>query len=147
MYTKTINYVDFNGNKRTEDFYFHLTKAEVIMWMTTDKEYTLDKVVHQLIEQSNGQKVMEIFKDLIIRSYGVKSLDGKRFTKSQEVKDAFVESEAYSTLFMELISDAKAASEFINNIMPKDLMDQVNAEILKHPDGIPDELRDYLPGK
>lgn len=147
MHKKTITYKDFDGNKRTEDYYFHLTKAEVIMWMTTENEYTLDKIIHQLVEKNNGQKIMEVFEDLIMRSYGVKSLDGRRFTKSQEVKGAFKESEAYSALFMELVSDAKAASAFINGIMPKELMDQVNAEILKHPDGIPDELRDYLPGK
>ena len=121
MYKKTVTYKDFNKNERTEDFYFHLNRAEIIKWMTTSGGYTLDKMIEQLTREENGEKIMEIFDDLLIRSYGVKSLDGKQFIKSDEVKEAFKYSEAYSVIFTELVTDANKASEFVTAILPSDL--------------------------
>lgn len=144
MLKKTITYEDYDGNERTEDFFFNLSKAEVVDWLTTSGGYTLDKVMEKLIKTENSKEIMEIFKDLIYRSYGEKSLDGRRFIKSKEVKDNFVETEAYSVLYMELIGDAQKASAFFNGIIPKDLAAEVN-KIMADPDKLPPALKEYAP--
>ena len=118
MLKKTINYIDFDGNERKEDFYFNLTKAEV-----TEMELSIDgglvKSLEKIVAAQDSKRVMEIFKDLILRSYGEKSPDGKRFIKNQELRDSFVQTEAYSELFMELATDADASAAFINGIIPQ----------------------------
>ena len=143
MLKKTIVFTDYDGNTRTEDHYFNLSKAEIIKWMTTSHEYTLDAVINRLTEKRNGREIMKIFEDLIYLSYGEKSLDGRRFDKSEEVKKNFMETEGYSVLFMELVTDAKKAAEFVNGIIPKELAEEIAKTIAEHPDGIPEELKDY----
>lgn len=143
MLKKTITYEDYDGVKRTEDFYFNLNKAEVIKWMTTSGDYTLDKVLERLSKERNGKKIMEIFEDLIHLSYGRKSIDGRKFEKTEEIWNDFYQTEGYSVLFTELVTDAKKAADFVNRIIPKDLADEVEKIIKENPDGIPAELRDY----
>lgn len=144
MLKKTVTYTDFNGEKRTEDHYFHLNKAEITKMMITDGDYTLDKVLQRLSTERNGKKIMEIFEDLLKKSYGKQSLDGRKFEKNDEIWNDFVSTEAYSIIFMELVTDAQKAAEFVNKIIPKDLADEVNKIIEEHPEGIPDELKDYV---
>lgn len=124
MLKKTITYVDYDDNKRTEDFYFNLSKAELTE-MEMSQNGGLQKLIEKIIAEQDGSKLIELFKEIILKSYGEKSLDGKRFVKNQEVVDAFVQSPAYSELFMELATDSDAAANFINNIIPKDLRDEV----------------------
>lgn len=144
MLMKTISYVDYDGNKRTEEHFFHLNKAEVIKWLTTSGDYTLDKVLERLSKERNGKKIMEIFEDLIRQSYGRKSVDGRKFEKTEEIWNDFYHTEAYSILFTELVTDAKKAAEFVNAIIPNDLATEVEKIIKDHPEGIPAELRDYI---
>lgn len=145
MLTKTIEYVDYNGVKRKEDFQFNLTKAEVLEWVSSSNgDYTIDKYLERIHETGNRKEMVQMVKDLIYRSYGKKSLDGKRFEKSEEVKKEFMESEAYSVLFMEVSGDAKKASEFLNGIIPDDLTDEIMKIVRENPDGIPPEIKDYL---
>lgn len=144
MLRRKITYTDFDGNERNDEFYFNLTKAEVIEWLTTSGDYTLDKVMDQLSKERNGKKIIEIFKDLIYRSYGEKSLDGRLFVKTDNVKQNFMASEAYSVLFTELVTDAKKAVEFINGIIPKDIAEEINNIMEANPDGIPDDVKAYL---
>lgn len=143
MYKKTITFTDYNGVERKEDHYFHLNKAEVIKWLTTSGDYTLDKVLERLSTERNGKKIMEIFEDLIHRSYGRKSLDGRKFEKTEEIWNDFYQTEAYSVLFTELVTDAKKAADFVNRIIPQDLADEVEKIIREHPEGIPDTIKDY----
>lgn len=143
MLKKSITFEDYDGNKRTEDHYFNLNKAEVIKWLTTSGEYTLDKVLERLATERNGKKIMEIFEELIRLSYGRKSLDGRKFEKTEDIWNDFYQTEAYSVLFTELVTDAKKAADFVNRIIPKDLAGEVEKIIKDHPEGIPDNLRDY----
>lgn len=145
MYKRTITYEDYEGNKRTEDFYFNLSKAELLKWMVTNGDYTIDKVLMRLVEERNGKKIMAAMDELISLSYGRKSLDGRRFEKSEELWKDFKETEAYSTLFMELVTDAKKAGEFVNGIIPEKLAKQITEEFEKNPQGIPAEIKDYVP--
>lgn len=144
MLKKTITFEDYDGNTRTEDHYFNLNKAEVIKWLTTSGEYTLDKVLERLSTERNGKKIMEIFEDLIHLSYGRKSLDGRKFEKTEEIWNDFCQTEAYSILFTEIVTDAKKASDFVNKIIPKDLAHEVEKIISENPEGIPAEVRDYV---
>lgn len=145
MLKKTITYEDYDGNKRTEDFYFNLNKAEIIKWLTTTGDYTIDKVMMRVAKERNGKKIMEIFEGLIKASYGEKSLDGRTFEKSEEIWNRFSHTEAYSELFMELVTDAKKAADFFNKIIPEKLAKEIDDAVKNNPDGVPEELRDYFP--
>lgn len=134
MLKKTITYEDFDGNKRTEDFYFNLTKAEIIKWLTTDGDYTLDKKLEKLSSENNNKELVKVFEELIAMSHGRKSLDGRRFEKSEEINKELFETEAYSQLFMEVVGDAKKAADFVNAIIPKDLAEEV-AKIMAEDSG------------
>ena len=144
MLKKTIKYTDYDGNQREEEFLFNMSKADVIEWLVTNGDYTYDKLIDQMSKKRDGKAIMGVFKDLIYRSYGEKSVDGRRFIKSQEVKDNFMETEAYSELFVELITDAKKAAEFLNAVIPKDLSDLVSETIAKNPDATPEQLKEIL---
>lgn len=117
MLKKTMTYTDYDGNERTEDFYFNLTKAEVAE-MEMSHDGGLVKMIEKIVAEQNGKRIVEIFKDLILKAYGEKSLDGKRFVKSEEISNAFAQTEAYSDLFMELALDAESAAAFVNGIVP-----------------------------
>lgn len=144
MLKKTISFVDYGGTKRTEDHYFNLNKAEVIKWLTTSGDYTLDKVLDRLSKERNGKEIMRIFEELIQISYGKKSLDGRKFEKNDDIWKDFYQTEAYSVLFTELVTDAKKAADFVNGIIPKDLANEVERIIRENPDGISDEMADYV---
>lgn len=122
MLKKTITYTDYDGNKRTEDFYFNLSKAEVAE-MEMSAEGGLTKTLEKIVAEQDGKRIIEMFKDLILKAYGEKSLDGKRFIKSKELSEAFSQTEAYSELFMELAMNAEASAAFVNGIIP--VMDNI----------------------
>lgn len=118
MLKKTIKYVDFDGVERSEDFYFNLTKAEVAeMEMSTTGG--LEKLLNKIVAEQDNKRIVEIFKDLILRSYGEKSLDGKRFIKNNELRENFSQTQAYSELFVELATNTEAATNFVNGIVPQ----------------------------
>lgn len=125
MLKKTITYVDYNGVERTEDFYFNLTKAE-LMEMELEQKGGLGELIKKIVAAKDVPEIVRIFKMLILKAYGVKSEDGKRFIKNDEVRKEFEETEAYSTLFTELAMDSDAAEAFINSIVPK--MDDIKAK-------------------
>ena len=118
MLKKSITYVDFNDNERTEDFYFNLTKAEV-MEIEVSNSGGLVKTMETLMVEKDSAKILTIFKDIILKAYGEKTLDGKRFVKNQEIRESFAATEAYSVLFMSMLN-ADTAAEFINGITPKE---------------------------
>ena len=119
MLKKTINYTEYNGMERKEDFYFNLNKAEVAE-MELSTEGGLAEMIQKIVSSKDTPSIVKIFKDLILKAYGEKTPDGKRFVKSKELSDAFAQTEAYSELFMELATDAETASAFVNGIMPTD---------------------------
>lgn len=120
MLKKTITYTDYNGVERTEDYYFNLTKAE-IMEMELGVTGGFTEMVQRMISAQDVPTLVKTVKELILKAYGEKSPDGKRFIKSQELSDAFSQTEAYSQLFMELASDDKKGAEFVNGIVPADM--------------------------
>ena len=124
MLKKTSTYPDFNGVERKEDFYFHLSKAEV-MEMELSTTGGLAEMIKRIVAAQDQPAIIKVFKDLILKAYGEKSPDGKRFIKSPELSDAFAQTEAYSILFMELATNDEAAAKFINGIVPADMAQQI----------------------
>jgi len=120
MLKKTMTYTDYNGETRKEDFYFNMTRAEVTE-MELSIEGGLSDMIKRVTEAKDVPTIMKIFKDLVLRAYGQKSPDGKRFIKSKELSEEFAQTEAYSDLFMELATDSTAAAAFVNGIMPQNI--------------------------
>ncbi len=120
MLKRTITYTDYNGVERTEDFYFNLNKAE-LMEMEMSTEGGMADMISRIVSAQDTPSIIKIFKKLLLKAYGEKSPDGKRFIKSDELSDSFSQTEAYSILFMELATDADAASKFVNGIIPADV--------------------------
>lgn len=120
MLKKRIKYVDFDGNKREEDFFFHLMESEIAeMELSTAGGFT--ESIQRIIQSQDVPEIIKQFKIIILKSYGVKSPDGKRFIKNEALSEEFSQTNAYSKLFMELATDDEAASAFINGIVPEEL--------------------------
>lgn len=127
MYEKTIEYEDYNGNKRKETFYFHLSKSKIqdLEWRTPGG---IKGTMERAIETLDGQKIADFFKWLIKESYGIKDVDGRRFMQSEAIFKAFEETPAYDVFYMALATDSKAGAEFINGIFPKDVVEAARAQ-------------------
>lgn len=124
MLKKNIKYTDFNGVEREEEFLFHLSKAE-LMEMEMGTQGGLAESIQKIIDAQDAPAIIKIFKDIVLKAYGEKSADGKRFMKVDNagvpLSIGFSQTEAYSILFMELATDAEAASNFIKGIIPSDI--------------------------
>lgn len=117
MLKKTITYEDYDGNERTEDFYFNLSKAELTEWELSHAG-GLSSLLTKIVASNDTPEIMAFFKDIIVKSYGEKSPDGRRFVKSPELTDAFLQTPAYDIFFMEIMENTDAMSDFINGLMP-----------------------------
>lgn len=124
MIAKTVKYKDYNGNEREDQFFFNLTKAEITELELSTKGGLAD-MIKGIVAAKDTPEIIRIFKKLLLKSYGEKTADGKRFRKTddngQPLSIAFSETEAYSILFMELATDDEAAAEFVNGVMPADI--------------------------
>ena len=127
MYKKTVTYEDYKGNTRTEDFYFNLNKAELVELELSTKG-GLTVMMDRIIAAQDNATLFKIFKDLVSKSYGVLSDDGRKFVKNQEVLDDFMQTEAYSIIFSELATNEEAAAEFFNNVIPQNLAKELTEE-------------------
>lgn len=132
MTHKTFKYVNFDGKEVEEDYYFHLSKAE-LMEMELSAYGGLEMLIKRLIEEKNSEEIVKIFKRIILSSVGQKSYDGNRFIKNDEIRTNFYQTEAYSQLFCKLVQDPDYANEFINAIIgatPTVNADQANVQAL-----------------
>lgn len=120
MIKKTVTYVDYNGVERTEDFYFNLSKAEVAE-MELSVEGGFSKMLEEIVASKDNVRIVSLFKQMVLKAYGEKSADGRRFIKSEEISKAFSETEAYSEIFMELALNESEAAAFVNGIMPANI--------------------------
>ena len=127
MLKKIITYTDYNNVERTEPFYFNLSKAE-LMEMELGVTGGMTEMLDKIIAAKDAPSLIKTFKEMIMKSYGIKSDDGKRLIKSEELSIAFTQTEAYSVLFMELITDDKAAADFVNGIIPNEIQAEVAAQ-------------------
>ena len=127
MLKKTITYTDYNGVERKEDFLFNLTKTELMKW-DLKTPGGLAARLEQISQKFDVPALTTFIEDLIDMSYGVKSDDGVRFIKDEKLSTMFRQTEAYDQLFVELLSDEKKTTDFINGILPKELMEEVKKQ-------------------
>lgn len=142
MFKKTVTYTDLNGEETTEDLYFHMSQAELVELEMSEKD-GWSEAMKKIVDAEDGKTIMAEFKRIILNSYGVRSTDGKRFIKTQELRDEFESSEAYSALFMELVTNTDFAIEFINGIAPAKMINEA-AEKMRTTNlqAVPDENKD-----
>jgi len=139
MLKKTITYQDFNGDTATEEHFFHLSKADLVE-LELSYEGGLSETLQRIVDAGNGSEIIKEFKKLLLLSYGKRSSDGRRFTKSQELRDEFQSTEAFSTLFVDLVTDAEAAAAFVAGIIPAGFEEEISkigktaAEVNTKPD-------------
>lgn len=143
MYCKKITYVDYNDIPHTEEFYFNLNRAEILNMLTTENDATLDQVFEYFRQTRNSKALLKMIEDLIKSSYGIKSADGKRFVKTPEITEAFVQSEAYSELLFELLNDSDATAKFFIGIVPKNLQGDLEKFYVSHPDMKPEDVEKF----
>ena len=149
MLKKAITYTDFNNTERTEDFYFNLMQAELAeMELSTQGGFA--EYLERIAKSNDGAKIISTFKEILVKAYGEKSEDGKRFVKSKELSEAFEQTQAYSVLFMQLVTDPDYAAEFIRGIMPNELADRLPPKpslppIPEIPKTAPPEIRTAPP--
>lgn len=130
MLKKTVTYTDYNGVERTEDLYFNLTTAEITE-MEMSVSGGLTGMINRVVAAQDAPSIIKVFKELILKAYGEKSADGKRFIKSEELSTAFSQTEAYSMIFMELATDENAAAKFIEGIIPPEAGKKLASELEK----------------
>ena len=142
MLKKTVNYEDFDGNKRTEDLYFNLTKLEATEFALDLPDEITDEVVKEgastanmeaatrIVQKLGGKGIIDYIRKLVLKSYGIKSEDGKRFIKSEEISTEFSQTMAFDNLMMELLTDDNAASNFITAVIPSDLAEAAKSALL-----------------
>lgn len=118
MIKKSITYTDFNGEEKTEELLFNLTKLELTN-MELAYEGGFSAMIQKIVDEKDVKGIVSVIQDLILTSYGEKSPDGKRFIKNDVLRNEFAQTEAYSELFMQLATDPDAATAFINGIIPK----------------------------
>lgn len=127
MLKKTITFDDLDGNSVTEEFYFNLNKAEMVEMSAGGFE----AILQQMLDTKDMKEMLKLIKELLGKAVGKRSEDGKRFIKNQEITDDFLQSEAFSELFMELVTDdGTKAQEFFIGLMPKGLGEKAQATIL-----------------
>lgn len=117
MYKITKKYEDYNGVEKEEDFYFNLTKADILK-MELSEDGGMDKRLDRLIKTQDMKEAIKVFEGIMLMAYGVKTDDG-RFIKNDEVREKFVQSAAYSEIFMEIATDPEKAQAFVNGVIPK----------------------------
>lgn len=130
MLKKTIEFEDFNGETKSESFYFHLSKAELVE-MEMSMPGGMGEYLKAIVENGNGGEIIREFKKIVLGAYGQRSPDGSRFIKNQQIREDFESHPAYSVLFMEIMTDSEKAAEFVNGIVPKGLNEDVQRMIAR----------------
>lgn len=116
MLTKKIKFEDWDGNPREETWYFNLSEAEITEWELSESG-GLSKMIERISETQDVPALIALYKDLILRTVGKKDADGRRFRKSDEIRQEFMETGAYSSLYMELATEADAGAKFVNGLI------------------------------
>lgn len=127
MFVKEIKFTDFDGNERNEKFYFNLSKGELVE-MELQSTGGITNWIHNIVNSKDNKLIFNTFKDIVLKAYGEKDIDGIHFRKSKEMSESFSQTPAYDELLIELVSSADAAAEFINRILPKEYLEQLEQE-------------------
>lgn len=124
MLKKTITYTDYDGMERTEDFWFNLSKTELTK-LDAELPGGVLGVLRKIIDKKDRKALVDFIETLILRSYGEKTLDGKRFVKTPDMAEEFMQTPAYDELFMSILSDTDSQTSFINGIIPQSMAKEI----------------------
>lgn len=124
MLKRNITYEDFDGNSVTETFYFNISKPELVE-LEVEKKGGFSDWIQAIIKAEDNKTVVEQFKRIVLLAYGVKSEDGKRFIKNDQLREEFSQTNAYNELFMELATQEDAAVRFLTGVLPKDMAEEI----------------------
>lgn len=138
MLKKTITFHNLDGQPISEDFYFHLNKAEIAE-MELSQKGGLSGYVDQIVKSEDAPTLIKLFKELILKTVGRRSEDGRRFIKNQDIIDDFTQTEAYSELFMELSTNHESAIAFMKGVLPAGMESQVEASAKTEDVKLPDD--------
>lgn len=119
MIAKNLTYEDFDGNKHTDTFYFHLSKTE-LTGLAVEHPEGFEKYIQKIVEEQNAEEMFKLFGRLILMAYGEK-INGTKFIKKKDgrrLSEDFECSPAYDVLFDELINDPEEAKKFFNGMLP-----------------------------
>lgn len=130
MLKHPITYENFDGEEQTDFFYFNLNKAELLE-MEFENKVGMAQMLQNIVDSRDNGELIRIFKDLILRAYGVRSEDGKRFIKNDQVREEFTQTSAFPELFMSLASNPDEAATFLTALLPKDIREGINLEEIK----------------
>ena len=125
MFGRTFSYTDYNGNPRKDTWYFNLTKAE-LMKMELGAWGGLDALLKRLIREEKPEKIVDMFEKIILGAVGEKSPDGRRFIKNEQIRQDFYQTQAYSDLFFELVTDPEKLTAFLKGAIPEDLAKKID---------------------
>jgi len=125
MFGRTFTYTDYNGNTRNDTWYFNLTKAE-LMKMELGAWGGLDALLKRLIREEKPEKIVDMFEKIILGAVGEKSPDGRRFIKNDQIRQDFYQTQAYSDLFFELVTDPEKLTAFLKGAIPEDLAKKID---------------------
>jgi hypothetical protein len=125
MLKRDISYEDYNGNQVSDVFYFNFSKPELIE-MEVEHKNGLAAMINSIIETKDNKKLIALFKDIVLMAYGQKSDDGKRFIKSDQLREEFSQTAAYSALFMDLATNESAAVDFLKGVLPRDMVGEID---------------------
>ena len=128
MLKQEITYEDFNGDTRTETFYFNYTRPELLEWEVSEKG-GMRKMMQEIVKAEAQKEIVDVFKTFLLNAYGEKSDDGRKHKKTQELKDDFASTAAYAAFYMQLAEDADLAARFINGVVPKGMAQELTKEI------------------
>lgn len=124
MLKKTITYTDYDGMERTEDFWFNLSNTELTK-LDAELPGGVLGVLRKIIDKKDRKALVDFIETLILRSYGEKTLDGKRFVKTPEMAEEFMQTPAYDELFMSILSDTDSQTSFINGVIPQSMAKKI----------------------
>ena len=128
MIKQDITYTNFEGEQETETLYFHLNKVE-LMEMQVSEKRGLAQYITDIQKAENNKEIFRLFKEIVLRAYGERSEDGKKFIKNERLREEFEGSLAYEELMVKLVTEADFASKFVNGIMPAGMADQIAARM------------------
>jgi len=124
MLKKTITFIDYDGKEQTETFFFNLNEAELTE-LELSETGGLVNTIERIVEEEDGKEIVRLFKSLILAAVGIKSNDGRRFIKTDQIREEFEQTPAYSNLFMELATEADQATSFVTGILPKGMKPKI----------------------
>lgn len=127
MFSREFEYTGYDGKPKKDTYWFNLTEAELYeIDLSSVRGFTAQ--MNQLLKEERTKEIVDAFKGIILGAVGVISADGRKFIKSEEIKEDFYRSKAYSILFVELVSSGEKVAEFLKGAIPDEIRMKMEAD-------------------